>query len=283
MRSAAARKGQKPARHVAIGIIGAGNMATALVRGLLQAGLYTAREILMSDIDPAKRHAARRRFGVAATADNRALVRASRAVLLAVKPQGIDAVLDEIRPEITPRHCVLSIAAGVPTSRIEAHLGVAARVVRIMPNTPAQVGHGASVIVRGRHATAADERLALRMFRAVGLAIAVGDESLLDPVTGLSGSGPAYVYSFAEGLARGGTAAGLPPDLAHKLAVQTILGAAVLLAQSSQSPQDLRTAVTSPGGTTLAGLAELERRNFVEAVVAAVVAAAERSRELGRT
>jgi pyrroline-5-carboxylate reductase len=155
-------------------------------------------------------------------------------------------------------------------------------VVRIMPNTPAQVGQGASVIVRGRHATAADERLALRMFRSVGLAIAVADESWLDAVTGLSGSGPAYVYCFAEGLVRGGAAAGLPPELAHKLAVQTILGAATLLAESGQSPQELRAAVTSPGGTTLAGLAELERRNFLEAVAAAVVAATERSKELGR-
>jgi len=279
----ASRKAKKSLQRFAVGIIGAGNMATALVRGFLQARLYAARDILMSDIDPARRRAAARRFGVAVTADNRALVQTSRAVVLAVKPQGIDAVLDEIRPEITPQHCILSIAAGVSTRRIEARLGAAARVVRVMPNTPAQVGHGASVVVRGHRATAADERLALRMFRAVGLAVAVTDEALLDAVTGLSGSGPAYVYSFTEGLARGGTAAGLPPKLAHKLAVQTVVGAAILLAGSGRSPQELRAAVTSPGGTTLAALAELERRNFLDSVAAAVVAAAERSRELGRS
>jgi pyrroline-5-carboxylate reductase len=265
-----------------IGFVGGGNMASALIRGLLAAGLYRADQVWASDVEARQRTSLRRRFGVGVTADNAALVHGSKVVVLAVKPQSIDAVLAGLRGAVTPAKIFLSIAAGVTTARLEAGLGTRARVLRVMPNTPALVGKGMSVLVRGRYATATDERLGLRLLRAVGAAVAVQEERLLDAVTGLSGSGPAYVYLFAEGLIAGGIDAGLPAPLASRLALQTITGAAAMLQETGESPDALRAMVTSPGGTTLAGLGELETRGFKDAVAAAVVTAARRSAELGR-
>jgi pyrroline-5-carboxylate reductase len=199
-----------------------------------------------------------------------------------VKPQIIDAVMQQMRPGVTAQKLFVSIAAGVGTRRLEAGLGAAARVLRVMPNTPALLGKGMSVLVRGRNATAADERLGLRLLRAVGQAVAVQDERWLDAVTGLSGSGPAYVYLFAEGLIAGGIQSGLPAKLATQLALQTITGAAAMLQETGAAPETLRAQVTSPGGTTLAGLGELGRRGFKDAIAAAVVTATRRSEELGR-
>lgn len=265
----------------AIGFVGGGNMAGALIKGLLSAGLYRPEQVCASDVDPQKRNGLRRRFRVRVTADNAALVRDAKVIVLAVKPQIIDTVLPELRQALTPAKLFVSIVAGVHTTRVEAGLG-GARVLRVMPNTPALLGKGMAVLVRGRHATAADERLGLRLLRAVGQAVAVRDERLLDAVTGLSGSGPAYVYLFAEGLIRGGVDAGLPAALATQLTLQTITGAAAMLQESGESPEALRAMVTSPGGTTLAGLSELHGRGFKEAIAAAVVAATRRSEELGR-
>jgi pyrroline-5-carboxylate reductase len=265
-----------------VGFIGGGNMATALIKGFVGAGIYAPGQICASDVDAAKRAQLKRRLGVAATADNSAVVRGSKVIVLAVKPQILDAVLAEIGPLVTPRHLLVSIAAGVPTGRLEARLGRQVRVVRVMPNTPALLGKGMAVAVCGRYAGAADERLALKLMRAVGKARAVPEERLLDAVTGLSGSGPAYVYRFAEALIEGGVASGLTRELAAELALQTIRGAAAMLQETGETPQRLREMVTSPGGTTLAGLNELNRRGFFEAVAAAVVAATRRSEELGR-
>jgi pyrroline-5-carboxylate reductase len=209
------------------------------------------------------------------------VVRDAQVIVLAVKPQIIDAVLAEMRPSVTARQLFVSIAAGIPTARLERGLGAGARVVRVMPNTPALLGKGMSVAVRGRHATAADERLVVKLLRTVGRARAVGDERLIDAVTGLSGSGPAYVYLFAEALIAGGVSAGLAPQVAAELALQTITGAAAMLQETRESPQRLREMVTSPGGTTLAGLTELERRGFADGIAAAVVVAARRATELG--
>jgi len=266
----------------AIGFIGGGNMAGALVKGLLAVGLYEPAQIICSDVDAKRTAALRRRHGIATTQANLDVVRGAKIVVLAVKPQIIDAVLDGVRPVVTARQLFVSIAAGVTTRRLEQRLGGAARVLRVMPNTPALLGKGMSVLVRGKHATAADERLGLRLLRAVGEAIVVPHEKLLDPVTGLSGSGPAYVYRFAEGLIAGGVAAGLSAEIATKLAFQTIAGAAAMLLESGESPETLRAQVTSPGGTTLAGLNELERLGFKQAVAAGVVAATKRSVELGK-
>jgi len=173
-------------------------------------------------------------------------------------------------------------AAGLPTSRLEAGLGGRPRVVRAMPNTPALVGTGMTVVVRGAHATAADERCAAELFGGVGEVVRVKDEALMDAVTGLSGSGPAYVYRFAEGLIAGAVAEGLDPAIARRLTYQTLRGAAVMLQETGRSPEELRVMVSSPGGTTLAGLAALDERGFVDAVAAAVTAATRRGRELGR-
>jgi pyrroline-5-carboxylate reductase len=266
----------------AIGFVGGGNMAGALIKGLLAGGLYQPEEMCASDVDAQKRSLLRRRFRIDVTGDNVALARSAKAIVLAVKPQIIDEVLAQLREAVTPATLFLSVAAGVNTARLEAGLGSGSRVLRVMPNTPALLGKGMSVLVRGRHATAADERLGLRLLRAVGQAVAVSDERLLDAVTGLSGSGPAYVYLFVEGLIAGGVNAGLPRPMATLLALQTLSGAAAMLQETGESPEALRAMVTSPGGTTLAGLSELHARGFKDAIAAAVVSATRRSEELGR-
>ena len=277
-----ATRSQPRTPALAVGFVGGGNMATALVRGLLGGGLYRPDQIGVSDVDAAKLAALRRRFKIVTTRDNPALVRDAKVVVIAVKPQIIDAVLAEMRAGVTGAKLFVSIAAGVTTARLEAGLGAGARVLRVMPNTPALLGKGVSVLVGGRHATAADARVGRRLLGAVGQAVVVQDERLLDAVTGLSGSGPAYVYLFAEGLIAGGVAAGLPESLAVQLALQTLTGAAAMLQESGESPETLRRMVTSPGGTTLAGLGELERQGFKAAVVAAVTTATRRSVELGQ-
>jgi len=257
-------------------------MATAMIKGFVAADVCQPAQICASDVDAAKRAELARALRVQTTADNAALVRSSQVVIIAVKPQIIDAVMADMRPAATTRQLFVSIAAGIPTRRLEEGLGDGARVVRVMPNTPALLSRGMSVAVRGRHATAADERRVLTLLRTIGKARAVGNEQLLDAVTGLSGSGPAYVYRFAEGLIAGGIAAGLEPAVAVELTLQTITGAAAMLQETGETPERLRAMVTSPGGTTLAGLTELDQRGFCEAVTAAVVTATRRAAELGR-
>ena len=265
-----------------IGFIGAGNMATALVKGLIDTGLYAPEQIVASDVEAKQRNQMRRRFATNVTADNTALLHDAKIIILAVKPQSMDEVLAGLRGAVTPNHLFISIAAGVTTARIEGGLKVRARVLRVMPNTPALLGKGMSVLVRGLYATAADEKLGLKLFRAVGDAVAAADERMLDAVTGLSGSGPAYVYRFAEAMLAGGIAAGLPGPMARQLTIQTLVGAAAMLKESGEPPETLRARVSSPGGTTLAGLSELEHRGFKEAIAAAIIAATRRSQELGR-
>lgn len=264
-----------------LGFIGAGNMAGALVKGLLATKRYRARDLWTADADPRQCRRLARAYGIATAPDNATLVRDSAVVVLAVKPQVIDAVLAEIRPVVS-RQLFISIAAGVPTGRLSAGLGARARIIRAMPNTPALVGAGMTVLVRGRKATPADERLATALFGGVGEVVRVRDEALMDAVTGLSGSGPAYVYRFAEGLVAGAIGEGLPERTARTLAYQTIRGAAVMLQETGRSPEDLRAMVTSPGGTTLAGLQALEARAFADVIAEGVRAATRRSRELGR-
>lgn len=265
-----------------LGFIGGGNMANALIRGLLRAKAYQAHEIWVSDNVPAQRHRLERSFRVATTEDNATLAAGSRTVLLAVKPQQMDHVLAEIRPAVQPGTLFISIAAGVRLRRLEQGLGPQARVVRVMPNTPALVGRGMSVVAAGRRASARDVAQTLAIFRSVGSAEAVPREALLDPVTGLSGSGPAFVYLFAEALIDGGRHGGLSQEFAERLCFQTIEGAAAMLKETGKSPSELRAMVTSPGGTTLAGLTHLQSKDFVEIVRGAVRAATHRARELAR-
>jgi pyrroline-5-carboxylate reductase len=262
-----------------IGFIGAGNMAGALVKGFLRAEHALPADVWVSDAAESQVRRLKRAYKIDGTRDNRALVRGSQTIILAVKPQVMAQVLDEIRAESTPKKLFISIAAGFPLQRLEQGLG-GARVVRVMPNTPCLVGKGMSVAVAGAHATPADMKYTLKLFSACGEAVGITGEALLDAVTALSGSGPAFVYQFAEALADGGVRGGLSPQLATKLCFQTIVGAAAMLVESGLSPRELREMVTSPGGTTLAGLNALEQHHFRDAAIAAIEAATRRAHEL---
>jgi pyrroline-5-carboxylate reductase len=264
-----------------VGFLGAGKMATALARGFLRAGLVTADNLGASDVSAEARAAFAEQTGGRALADNAVLCARARVLVVAVKPGQVPAVLAEIAPRLTPEHLVVSIAAGVTLARLEAALPAGARVVRVMPNTPALVGAGASAFARGRDATREDADLVQRLFAAVGLAFEV-PEALLDAVTGLSGSGPAYAFQVIEALSDGGVAAGLPRELATRLAAQTLLGAARLVLDTGQHPAALKDMVASPGGTTIEGLHELEKAGVRGALINAVRAATEKARRLGQ-
>jgi pyrroline-5-carboxylate reductase len=265
-----------------LGFIGAGNMAGALIKGLIAAKLYKPKDIIASDTVPAQLKKLAKAYNIEGSNDNRAVVRAAQTIILAVKPQIFNQVLAEIQPEVTKDKLFISIAAGVTLRRLENGLGGNARVVRVMPNTPALLGKGIAVVVRGTKAKPKDEKLTVTMFRGVGEALAVKDEALMDPVTGLSGSGPAYVYLFAEALITGGVQEGLEPKVATLLTYQTIEGAVAMLKETGKTPKELRDMVTSPGGTTLAGLSRLAEGSFTDTVVAGVGAATRRSKELGQ-
>ncbi|MDX1966312.1 MAG: pyrroline-5-carboxylate reductase [Planctomycetaceae bacterium] len=266
---------------VRVGFIGAGQMATALARGFLQSNTLTSERICAADAVPA----AAERFQAATQANivsgNGELVRRSDVVVLSVKPQQMPAVLAELRPALEPRHLVVSIAAGVTLKTMATALGDTRRIIRVMPNTPCLVGAGASAFALGPSATPADAELVQTLLSTVGVSAQV-QETLLDAVTGLSGSGPAFVYLIIEALSDGGVRSGLPRELATKLAAQTVLGAAQMVLTTQQHPGALKDAVTSPGGTTIAGLHALEQAGVRGGVMDAVTAAWERSRELSR-
>jgi pyrroline-5-carboxylate reductase len=263
-----------------IGFLGAGQMAEALIRGWLQAGVSTPDKIIASDVMAARRELLGREWGIATTAENREVARQGDLLILAVKPHLVVPVLEEIREDVRPDHLVVSIAAGVPLRVIEAHLPAATRAIRVMPNTPCLVGAAAAGFARGSHATDEDEQTVQILLDAVGRGLAL-EERLLDAVTGLSGSGPAFVYVIIEALADGGVRMGLPRSAAQLLAAQTVLGAARMVLETGQHPAQLKDAVASPGGTTIAGLQALERGGLRAALMDAVQAATLRSQELG--
>lgn len=267
--------------ELSIGFLGAGKMATALARGFIQAKLAGAGRMIASDPVEAARATFSREVGAKVTASNLEVVSSAGLLLLAVKPDQVNDVLSEIRGSLSGDHLILSIAAGVPLSKLQAGLGPLTRVIRVMPNTPALVGASATAYALGQHATAEDGRRAQQLFASVGLAIQL-KESLLDAVTGLSGSGPAYVYLMIEALSDGGVAAGLPRDVATRLAAQTVFGSAKMLLETGQHPGALKDMVTSPGGTTIEGIHELEKAGMRAAFIGAVRAAAEKSRRLGQ-
>ena len=229
---------------------------------------------------PERREEIANRYGVEVTGDNRAAAAEGDLIILSVKPQVVEAVLAEIAPAIDAAKLLVSIAAGVSIATLARALPAGTRIVRTMPNTPALVGAGATALARGPHASEADLTVARALFEAVGTAVVV-DEPLLDGVTGLSGSGPAYVFLAIEVLADGGVKAGLPRPAAVALAAQTVLGAARLVLETGRHPGELKDMVTSPGGTTIAGVHALEARGFRAALIEAVEASARRSRELG--
>ncbi len=280
-----------------LGFIGGGNMAEALMRGLIEKKMFKPADLIASDVDASRRQKIKRKLKIETTADNLAVLRESRAVLCAVKPQNIDQVLTELaiafapsgdktaraaRPIALKDRLFISIAAGITLDRFASALGRRARVIRVMPNAPAMVGQGMAALVRAPATRKADETFALRIFRAVGDAVALDDERLLDAVTALSGSGPAYVYLFVKAMADAGVAEGLPAELATRMALKTLRGAEENMRQSSLDAAELIRVVASPGGTTEAALRKFAELGFSDIVARALHAAAERSRELGR-
>lgn len=263
-----------------IGFIGCGQMAQALASGFVNAGCVDAGALIGSDVSEAMRRAFTEHTRATATASNVEVVQNADVVFLAVKPQAMAAVLDELKTHFSHKHLVVSIAAGVTVGRILAVIGPDRRVVRVMPNTPCLVGAAACGYAVGGQAAEEDAKLVQALLESVGLAFRL-DEKLLDAVTGLSGSGPAYVYQVIEALSDGGVKVGLPRGVATALAAQTVLGAAKMVLETGKHPGELKDMVTSPAGTTIAGLAELEQRGVRGAFLAAVETATRRSQELG--
>jgi pyrroline-5-carboxylate reductase len=270
------------AEKLTIGFLGAGKMATALAKGFIDADLASPKQIIASDPVEAAQNYFVKETGAKIAKNNSEVARFANVLVLAVKPGNVGELLEKIRGEFSEKHLLISIAAGVTISKLENALGGNARVIRVMPNTPALVGSSATAFALGKSATATDAKLAEKLFSAVGIAFQL-KESLLDAVTGLSGSGPAYVYVMIEALSDGGVAAGLPRDVATKLAAQTVLGSAQMVLQTGQHPGVLKDAVTSPGGTTIEGLHELEKGKVRGAFINAVRAAAEKSKKLGQS
>ena len=262
-----------------IGFIGCGRMGSALVGGIANSDMTSAGDITVHDPNADSVTSLVESMGVIAATDNIDLTSKSQTILLAVKPQYITMVLSEIAPELTPSHLLISIAAGVTVKKMEAVCPAGTRIIRAMPNTPALIGHGATAIAPGSHATKQDLDTAAQLLASVGM-VSVTEETLLDAVTGLSGSGPAYVYTFIEAMCLQAQKEGLPADEALKLATQTVIGAAHMVEQTGMSPRELVEQVTSPGGTTLAGLAALSENGFESSIAAGIHAASQRSREI---
>lgn len=256
-------------------------MATALAQAFIHAGVAQPHRMLASDPYEPARTEFIAATGAKATTANPEVLAFAETVILAVKPDQVMDVLDEIRPHFLPEHCLISIAAGVPLAKLQQAFDGNPRIIRAMPNTPALVGASATAYALGASATEADGRLAHSLFATIGLVFKV-KEALLDAVTGLSGSGPAYVYLMIDALSDGGVAAGLPRDIATKLAAQTVLGGAKMVLDTGLHPSVLKDMVTSPGGTTIEGLHELEKGGVRGSIINAVRAAAEKSKRLGQ-
>jgi pyrroline-5-carboxylate reductase len=263
-----------------IAVIGAGNMGEALIAGMLASKAAAPDEIHATDVVTERLEQIKARYGIRTGTDNRAAVAWCEIVILAVEPQVLDHVLDDLCPMLTEGKLLLSVAAGYPIARIVSHLTPGMQVIRCMPNTPSAVRAGVSALALGENVSEEDQRLARAIFESVGRVVVV-EERLMDAVTGLSGSGPAYVFLVIEALADGGVKMGLPRDAALGLAAQTVFGAAKMVQDTGEHPGRLKDRVTSPGGTTIAGLHELERGCLRTSLMDAVEAATRRSQELG--
>ena len=265
-----------------LAVLGAGNIGRALVGGLLRGADLPAAQLRATRRSAAGLDELRERFpGIRVTADNAEAVRGATVVLVSVKPQNAAELFDEVRGHVEPGTLVLSTLAGVTTSALAAALGDELPVVRAMPNTPALVDEGATAITPGTHATDAHVALAREIFSAVGHVVEVVAEGLMDAVTGLSGSGPAYVFMVIEALTDAGVKQGLPRAVARRLTMQTVLGAARLAIETGEHPAILRDQVTTPGGTTISAVAALEKHGLRSMFIDTVAAATERSRQLG--
>ncbi|MEX1244825.1 MAG: pyrroline-5-carboxylate reductase [Thermoanaerobaculia bacterium] len=264
-----------------IAVLGAGNMGTALLRGILASGWGSRRRLVASHPKAAKAAAIRKELRIRVEASNRQAAEGADIVILAVKPQILDSVLAEIRPAVSRGRLVISIAAGFPTARLESALGERVAVVRAMPNVAAVVRRSATVLCPGRHAGRAAVGEARRIFESIGLVVEL-PEYQLDAVTGLSGSGPMYVFQIIEGLSDAGVRVGISRDVSTALTIQTVLGAAKMAEQLKIHPAVMKDMVTSPGGTAIAALHSLERNRLRAILMDAVEAATARSKELGQ-
>jgi pyrroline-5-carboxylate reductase len=264
-----------------LAFLGSGKMATALAQGVLRAGLFTADEMIAGDIHEPSRQKFTETTGITTTAQNKRAVESADAVMLCVKPGDISAVLQPLA-ELLQQRLLISIAAGVKIASLRAACGGhdSQRIVRVMPNTPALIGRGAAGFALSEAATEADSQLVTQIFSSVGEAFEV-KEDLLDAVTGLSGSGPAYVYQIIEALSDGGVLMGLPRPIATRLAAQTLVGAAEMVLQTGKHPGELKDMVSSPGGTTIAGIEALEDGALRSTLISAVRVASEKSKKLG--
>ncbi len=263
-----------------LGFLGTGNMAEALLKGILRAGVFRAESIWGSDPRRSRCDVMKERYGIGVTTHNLDVVRKANLVVLSVKPQVLVNVCGEIAAHLKPRALVISVAAGVPLAVLQAHLPKGTRIVRVMPNTPALVGAGATAIAAGANATPEDLVTTERIFKSVGMTVVLEEEQL-DAVTGLSGSGPAYLFLVIEALSDAGVKMGLSRYNALALAAHTVLGSAKLLIETGEHPGHLKDMVTSPGGTAIAGLHTLEAGGLRTTLMNAVEAATKRSRELG--
>ncbi len=264
-----------------IGFIGSGNMGEALIGGLIGSDAVTADNIICSDTQKERIELLKKKYGIQTTTDNPEVVRRSEIIIYAVKPQIIAAVLKETVPFIDPSKLIISIAAGVPLPAYEALLSKEVRIIRVMPNVPALIKEGATAITAGDHAQEEDIQIAMAIFEAVGKCVYIKDDATMDGVTGLSGSGPAYVFIILEALADAGVKMGLTRQEALFLASRTVLGAAKLLVETGKHPGELKDLVTSPGGTTIYGLHALEKGKLRSTLMEAVENATLRSKELG--
>ncbi|GJQ59566.1 MAG: pyrroline-5-carboxylate reductase [Candidatus Scalindua sp. AMX11] len=269
-------------RKERIGFIGGGKMAEALIKGLLSAQISTNDKIEASDIDRDRCQILEKATGIKTFLENDKVVSNSDVLFLAIKPNLMGNILEELKEVITPRHLVVSIAAGIPTCFIESNLNPQCRIIRVMPNTPCLVGETAAGYSLGMHATEDDGMFVSEVFNTVGKGYRV-EEPLLDAVTGLSGSGPAFIYIVIEALSDGGVKMGLPRSTATALAAQTVLGAAKMVLESGRHAAELKDFVTSPGGTTIEGVHKLEKNGIRNALIEAVEAATKKSKKLGKS
>jgi pyrroline-5-carboxylate reductase len=264
-----------------VGIIGAGNMGEVLIRGLIQSGSVKQTDIIASDLSQERLAYIADAYGIRVTPSNVELVENSSIIIIAVKPQNIDDLLNELATSSHEEHLFISIAAGVTTERLASKMHHQSGIIRVMPNAPSCVLAGIAALCPGRNVTPADLQRAVSIFECVGRTVIIKNEALMDVVTGLSGSGPAFVFLVIESLSDAGVQLGISRKEASLLAAQTVYGAAKMLLETGRHPSELKDIVATPGGTTFAGLKMLEKGNFRSCIMDAVEAATVRSRELG--
>lgn len=261
-----------------LGIIGIGNMGTALLRGIINSQIIDTEKIVIYDVNSDHLDKRSREFNIAKANNNKNLAQLAKYIVIAVKPQVIEDVLNEIGGLITDEQTIISIAAGISIDRINHFVNKSSGIIRVMPNTPALVGAGASALAHNENVSDNELAYVKRLLQSIGIVVEL-EEKHIDAVTGLSGSGPAYIFIIIEALADGGVKMGLPRDISLKLAAQTVLGSAKMLLETGKHPGELKDMVTSPGGTTITALHELEKGKIRATFIRAVEAATEKSRK----